>query len=109
MVKKIILLVILDLSAAIFARYSFNEESLLALFASVICIVFAGLGFMELLKENVTVIINAIWIGLGTLFITIASYFLFGESISVVQTIAMCVIVLGLALVGYEKAVTVTQ
>lgn len=89
---------------ALLARVAFDQNSTLALIGALACIVVAAHFFMKLLSYQVTAALNALWIGLGTLLITVVSYFLFHEAISLQQGIAMLVIVLGVVLVGYEGA-----
>lgn len=97
------ILLVLDLIMALLARFAFDEGSTLALIGSMITIIIAAHFFMKLLKNQVTAILNALWIGLGTVLVTIASYLIFDESITTQQLLAMIIVVIGVALVGYES------
>lgn len=96
---QLIIVLILDVVSALTARYSYNIDSDFYLIISMVSLAMAGYFFMQLLNHKVTIIVNAIWIALGTINVTIASYLVFNEALSWMQVIGMSVIVIGLILI----------
>lgn len=98
---KFIPLLILDVVSALAARYSYNNGDFLFLVIAMASLAVAGYLFMKLLSENVTIVINAIWVALGAINVTLASYLVFGETISLLQGAGIALIVFGLVVIDY--------
>lgn len=91
----------LDILSALTARYAFNSESTLFLIISMLTLATAGYFFIKLMEDEVGIIVNATWIALGTINVTLASYLVFGEKITWLQGLGMAFIVIGLILTDY--------
>jgi len=94
-----IFLILLDLITVLSARYAYNENNSLFLLFSILSLTMAGYLFIKLLKYELTVVLNILWIAFSTLVVTIFSYFFFNESISLMQGGGMLTIVFGLFLI----------
>lgn len=94
--RKFIVIVILDVISALAARYAFNHDSLIFMIISITSIPLAAYFFMSILPERITIVVNAIWIALGSINVTLASYLVFGEKITLKQAMGMLIIILGL-------------
>lgn len=92
---------ILDIVSALTARHAFNTDSNLFLIFSMLSLALAGYFFIRLMEDEVGIIVNATWIALGTMNVTIASFLVFGEKISWLQGLGMALIVTGLILTDY--------
>jgi multidrug transporter EmrE-like cation transporter len=95
---RLILVLLFDFSSAMNARFAFESGSTLFLFFSMASLVAAGYFFIRLMENNVGIIVNAVWIALGAITVTVGGYLLFGEKISWMQGVGMAVIVVGLIL-----------
>ncbi len=93
---NLIMVLMLDLLRALAARYAYNTENMVFVAISALSMMGAGFFFIRLMKEEVGIIANALWIALGVVDITLASYFLFGEKLSLLQGAGMTTIVIGL-------------
>lgn len=94
--KKFVLIVVLDVVSALTARQAYNAESVVFLILSIASITLAGWLFIKLLNERVTIVVNAVWIALGAINVTLASYLVFGETLTWLQAVGMATIVAGL-------------
>jgi len=89
-------LILLDVTTAIFARYSFITNSNIFIFFSILSLTTAGYIFMKTLNFKQTAIVNAIWIALGSILVSITSYILFDEALTIIQIAGMAIIIIGL-------------
>lgn len=87
---------VLDVVSALSARQAYNTESTFYLLVAMLSLAAAGYFFIKLLDAKVTIIINAIWIALGSINVTIASYLVFGETLTWTQVAGMVITILGL-------------
>ena len=87
------------MSSALTGRYAYNEESVLFTIISIASLVLAGVFFMRILRIRVTILANTLWMGLGALCVTLASYLIFGERISPLQGLGMACIIAGAVLI----------
>ena len=95
------IVLILDVVSALSARHAFNSDSLLFLVISIVSLSVAGYFFIRLMQDEVGIIVNATWVALGAMNVTLASFFVFGETLSWIQILGMTLIVTGLILVEY--------
>lgn len=93
-----ILVLFFDLSSATTARYAYNSGELVFVFLSMLSLAGAGYFFIKLMEDEVGILVNALWIALGAINVTVASYFLFDEKISLLQGLGMAFVVTGLIL-----------
>lgn len=89
---------IFDAVSALTARQAFNTGKFSFTILAVVSLIFAGYFFMRLMEDEVGIIVNAIWIALGAINVTLASYFLFNEKLTWSQVAGMVVIIIGLIL-----------
>lgn len=87
-----------DACSALLGRQAYNSHQLSFAFLTVISLMFAGYFFMKLMEDEVGIIVNALWIALGAINVTVASYFVFGEKLTVFQFLGMFIIIVGLIL-----------
>jgi len=89
-------LILMDLIMAMSARMAHNTGNNWYLVISIGAICFAGYLFIKLLNNKITAVLNLIWIGCGTVLITLAGYFIFGEKLTYTQGAGMLLIFGGL-------------
>lgn len=91
----------LDIASALSARQAFNQDSAFFMALSVITLTLAGYFFIQLMKGRVGMIVNITWVALGTMNVTLASYLVFGETVTAVQGLGMVLIVAGIILTEF--------
>lgn len=96
------LITLLDLVAAISAKFwSINKNPLLLL-ATILLFGGAGAIFALSLRENGMAIVNILWIALSAVAVTIAGIFMFKENIALIQMAGIAVVIVGLILINYK-------
>lgn len=99
---KLIWILSFDVLSAVFGRFYEQTLELPYAILSILSLILAGYGFIMTLQNRVTILMNALWIALGTLNVTLASYLLFGETLNWTQGIGIILIVLGVILLHTE-------
>jgi len=95
------IVLMLDVVSALSARFAFESGHWFFLMVSIVSLSLAGYFFICLMQDEVGIIVNATWVALGAMNVTLASYLVYGESITWLQGLAMVLIVLGLIFVEY--------
>lgn len=90
-----------DVVSALSARLAYDQNSALYLWISVFSLMLAAYFVIRLMEYRSGILVNISWLALGTINVTLASYFAFGERISLSQGLAMLLIVFGLALMEF--------
>lgn len=93
---KLISVLALDVVSALTARQAYNTDSLFFTILAMASLALAGYFFIKLLDEHVTVIINSIWIALGSINVTLAGFLVFGEKVTKIQIFGMVITIAGL-------------
>ncbi len=93
-----ILVLALDVTNSLTARYAFNNGSRLFLILSILSIMIAGYFFIRLMDKKVGIVVNATWIALGTASVTVATFLVYNERLIVFQGLGMGEIVFGVVI-----------
>lgn len=98
----IAVIVVLDILAAIAAKYYNITKHPLLLVATFIALGSAGIVFAKSLKYEGMAIVNVLWIAFSIIFITLIGYIYFKETITGLQMAGIVVITLGLVMINLK-------
>ena len=96
------LIAIFDLAASMFAKLWAIKDNSIYLFLTVMCFWIAGYFFAKSLKFESLAVTNIIWIVLSIVIVSIVSYFVFNEKLSLIQIIWIFVVLFGMILINIE-------
>ncbi len=102
-VGKLVVVLAMDVVSALSARVAYNSESLFLTVIAMLSLSIAGYFFIRLLNENITIVVNAIWIALGSINVTFASYIVFGEKLTSSQILGLVITITGLIILNTAK------
>lgn len=97
-------LIILDLVVALSANRAYEQQSLFYTLLSCFAIIGACYMFIKLLRYKATAIANIIWIGGGTILVSLAGYFFLNEKLTTLQISGMTLIILGMIIIELKAS-----
>ncbi len=97
------LAIVAEVVGTIFMRYSAHTHPLMGTIAMMVLITVSYFFLSKAIKQIPLGIAYAVWEGAGILLISIASYYLFDETISLAKFFAISLIIAGLLIINSDK------
>ncbi len=93
---------ILDLIGMLSAKYFSLKNNYSYIIIAVLCFAAAAVFISLLLRYQTTPIINMLWVSVSTVLVTIFSYFLFKETLSIIQVTGMFIALIGVIMLEWK-------
>jgi len=96
--------VVFNVMALLSARAAYLHHNVLFTWVAMLTLGMAGFCFALLLRDQMTAIVNVLWIAFSTMGITVMSFCVFDERMSLTQLLGMLIVLVGLTLLGQGGA-----
>lgn len=98
----LLIIAILDLIGMMFAKYSSIKNNNTYIIIPIICFAITAFFISLMLKYQPTAVINMLWVTVSTILVAILSYFIFKESLTLMQISGILVALVGIIMIEWK-------